>query len=160
MLRRSLIRDGVALHAHLIDAAERVEVVHVGAAERRLPYEYQAYLHGIRPYRITTRRQQLGMLLYLAIWGPIFILLLQVLAPMFARKDGTLPHWLAAVVRFLFSASWASYDRVFRPVFGDGERTIGEGRDEDGDEGALSEKAPLIRAAVERYGSGGRLETV
>lgn len=50
-----------------------------------------------------------------------------------------------------YSAAWTSYDKVFKPTFGDGERTIGETDDD------LNEKAPLIRNVIERYGVGGRM---
>jgi hypothetical protein len=60
----------------------------------------------------------------------------------------------------MFAASWRSYDLLFKPVFGDGERTVGETPDSDGVVEEEGEKAPLVREAVRRYGIGGRLDAV
>jgi hypothetical protein len=61
------------------------------------------------------------------------------------------PMYGSTVTNASHSAAWTSYDKVFKPMFGDGERTIGES-DEN-----LNEKAPLIREAVQKYGDGGRI---
>lgn len=139
-------------------SARYLKLITDGAMERSLPYEYQDFLHQIRPYRLTTTRQRAGQILYLLLWGPLFAFFLQVLAPLFAKPDGTLPTWMAKLVRTLFTASWGSYDHFFKPMFGDGERTIGE-PPEDADD-SVDEKAPLIRDTISRYGIHGRLDTV
>jgi hypothetical protein len=139
-------------------SARYLKLITDGAMERGLPYEYQDFLHQIRPYRITTTRQQLGEILYLLVWGPLFGLLMRVIGPMFARKDGTFPAWLAKLFKILFTASWGSYDHFFKPMFGDGERTIGDAQDET--EHRMDEKAPLIGDTISKYGIHGRLETV
>lgn len=138
-------------------SARYLKLITDGAMERGLPYEYQDYLHQIRPYRVTTSRQRMGQALFLVVWGPLFALLMQIVGPMFARPDGTFPKWLANLFRILFTAAWGSYDRFFNPVFGDGERTIGDSREETID--VADEKAPLIRETISRYGIHGRLET-
>lgn len=138
-------------------SARYLKLITDGAMERSLPYEYQDYLHQIRSYHTTTFLQIMGAALFTAVWGPIILTIITVLAPMFARKDGTMPQWLARTLRMLFRTCWLSYDRVFKPVFGDGERTIG---DDDADEGnGEDEKAPLVKEAVRRYGIAGRLDT-
>jgi hypothetical protein len=139
-------------------SARYLALITSGATERRLPLEYQDYLHQIRAYRITTTAQQIGSLLYMALWGPIFTLVLKILAPICADKHGRFPAWLAALTRAMFATSWRSYDLLFKPVFGDGERTLGEVQDLDdfGDD----EKAPLVREVIHRYGVGGRLDAV
>ena len=139
-------------------SARYLKLINDGAMERGLPYEYQDYLYQIRVYQVTTARQKLGRLLYLAAWGPLFTLLMQVLGPLLAKPDGTFPAWLARLFQLLFTASWGSYDRFFKPMFGDGERTIGDLRDNTS--GLADEKAPLIREAISRYGINGRMETV
>jgi hypothetical protein len=40
-----------------------------------------------------------------------------------ADETGKLPPWLAKGVATMFNAMWMSYDAVFNPIFGDGERT-------------------------------------
>lgn len=140
-------------------SARYLKLITDGAMERGLPYEYQDYLHQIRVYHVTTKKQRLGQMLYLAVWGPLFTLLMRVIGPLFAKPDGTFPAWLARLFKVLFTVSWGSYDRLFKPTFGDGERTIGDLRDNEFGLGA-DEKAPLIREAVSRYGINGRMETV
>ena len=137
-------------------SARYLKLITDGAMERGLPYEYQDFLHQIRPYRITTTKQKMGEILYLLVWGPLFALLMQVIGPLFARKDGTFPPWLARLFKVLFAASWGSYDHFFKPTFGDGERTIGDLRNDS----LLDEKAPLIRDTISKYGIHGRLEAV
>ncbi|ETN38814.1 uncharacterized protein HMPREF1541_06853 [Cyphellophora europaea CBS 101466] len=140
-------------------SARYLKLITDGAMERGLPYEYQDYLHQIRVYHTTTAKQKFGQLLYMAFWGPLFTLLMRVAGPMFAKPDGTFPSWLGRLFRVLFTAAWASYDNFFKPMFGDGERTIGDTKDNQVD-AVDDEKAPLIRETVRRYGIHGRLETV
>ncbi|KPI39723.1 uncharacterized protein AB675_3376 [Cyphellophora attinorum] len=132
-------------------SARYLKLITDGAMEKGLPYEYQDYLHQIRPYRVTTTPQKIGQLFFLAFWGPIFMALIKFGGVLFAGKDGRYPAWLATVMHVCFGAAWTSYDKVFKPTFGDGERTIGETDDD------LNEKAPLIRDVIERYGVGGRM---
>jgi hypothetical protein len=139
-------------------SARYLKLITDGAKERGLPYEYQDFLHQIRPYQVTTKKQQAGQILYLLFWGPLFMLFMRILGPLFAKPDGTFPAWLARMLRVLFTASWASYDHFFKPMFGDGERTIGDTQDNSADN--MSEKAPLIRDTIYKYGIHGRLETV
>lgn len=139
-------------------SARYLKLITDGAMERGLPYEYQDYLHQIRVYHVTTTRQRLGQLLYLTVWGPLFALLMQVIGPLCAKPDGTFPGWLARLFNVLFTASWGSYDHFFKPMFGDGERTLGDSQDDQA--GPDDEKAPLIREAISKYGINGRIETV
>ena len=132
-------------------SARYLKLITDGAMERNLPYEYQDYLHQIRPYRLTTNRQLLGQLFFMAFWGPIFMILFKIVPPLFAKPNGRYPKWLANLLHYCFGAAWISYDKFYKPMFGDGERTIGEGEED------LDEKAPLMREAVRRYGDGGRL---
>lgn len=120
-----------------------------GADEHGLPYEYQEYLKSIGTYRTTTTKQRLGRFIFLAIWGPIFAFIFGG-AGMFLDKDGRYPKWYARFAMATFAACWGSYDDFFKDTFGDGERTVKNGRrDVDG----LHEKEGLIRYHTHHYGA-------
>jgi hypothetical protein len=106
-------------------SARYLGLIFDGADEHGLPEEYKLYLHGIRPYTITTDRQRFGQFLYLAVWMPVifFIFLLQ---RIFQDKYGWSPGWLIKASRAIFKMMWSSYDRFFKGIFGDGERTMGQ----------------------------------
>lgn len=106
-------------------SARYLKLITDGAAELGLPDEYQQYLLSIRPYRITTYRQRLGQISFSATWVP-FVLLVLALGRMFQDKNGVAPSWVAKITAAIFKAVWTSYDNVFEPAFGDGERTIGD----------------------------------
>jgi hypothetical protein len=42
---------------------------------------------------------------------------------LFADENGRVPRWMAVYMAVLFNLVWMAYDNVFKPVFGDGERT-------------------------------------
>jgi len=94
-----------------------------GADEHDLPQEYKDYLHGIRPYTITTQGQRLGQFVFLTFWAP-FIFFLFALQRRYQDNKGRAPKWLAALSNALFTSVWTSYDNFFMPLFGDGERTM------------------------------------
>ena len=96
-----------------------------GAAENELPLDYRTWLEQLNGYRITTWRQTAGKSLFLATWGP-FVFLLFSLQTLLVDKDGKAPKWLALLAMRLFSTMWRSYDSVFKRMFGEGERTIGD----------------------------------
>ena len=100
-----------------------------GADEHALPKEYKEYLHDIRPYTITTKRQQYGEWTTQGIFRPI-IQVFFAMSQAFSGKDGKIPYWLALFGGALFSAIWLSYDSVFKKLFGDGERTMND-KDEE-----------------------------
>lgn len=71
------------------------------------------------------------------IWVP-FVTLVFSLNKRFADEEGKAPGWLVVITGAIFRGMWDYYDGVFLGVFGDGERTVGEGGDdgeEDGVEG-------------------------
>lgn len=102
-----------------------------GAAEHDLPYEYQQWLASLQPYTITTRLQTLGQFLFLAMIVP-FMLLYFALSWFFADEQGRVPIWLALHQETFFHLVWMVYDRGFKPVFGEGERTLDEDDEERG----------------------------
>ncbi|KAL4866077.1 hypothetical protein BDV12DRAFT_173442 [Aspergillus spectabilis] len=100
-----------------------MKLITTGAAEHSLPLAYREYLNQIQTYRITSMRQRFGKVLFLTMWAPFFLLLLA-LGRIFARPDGRSPEWVGRYSDFLTTSMWSSYDHAFRPVFGDGERTV------------------------------------
>jgi hypothetical protein len=106
-------------------SARYLKLITDGATECELPAEYQAYLHDIRTYTITTKRQAIGKALFLAVWMPI-ILMVFTLAKQFSDDKGRSPKWMAALSAMCFKGMWICYDGVFKRAFGDGERTVGD----------------------------------
>ena len=94
-----------------------------GAKEHKLPLEYRNWIESLQPYTITSWRQNVGRTLSMATWFPLLMILFT-----FERlthgKDGKAPAWVARLVKLCFSAMWVSYDWVFKPIWGDGERTV------------------------------------
>ncbi|KAG8623627.1 hypothetical protein KVT40_008603 [Elsinoe batatas] len=109
-------------------SARYLKLITDGAKQRQLPYEYQRFLGQIRPYTITKPSQRIGMFVLMTIWSP-FILLVFGLSKMFAGKDGRAPGWIAWLFAALFRAVWISYDDFFKPIFGDGERSLTDNED-------------------------------
>ncbi|KAI9827612.1 MAG: hypothetical protein M1826_006274 [Phylliscum demangeonii] len=106
-------------------SARYLKLITDGAREHRLPAEYDAYLHELRPYTITQQRQRIGRLVFVLMWGPALVSVFQG-EKLFADRSGRSPKWFAVYVGAVFSAVWASYDAFFKKLFGDGERTIGQ----------------------------------
>lgn len=121
-------------------SARYLKLLTDGAVECGLPHEYQDYLRAIHPYTVTTQKQRLGQFIFTKLWLP-FIMLVFALGAMFADKNGVLPGWLKLLTASIFKYSWLSYDRFFKPLFGDGERSIPDGGDDTPDDVALDEDA-------------------
>ncbi|KAI0175729.1 hypothetical protein GGR52DRAFT_326697 [Hypoxylon sp. FL1284] len=112
-------------------SARYLGLIRAGAHEHYLPDDYRAYLARLQPYRATTWRQEVGRWLMLLLAAPL-VALTVALGRVFARDDGSAPPWLAAASALLMNLIWIAYDKVFKPLFGDGERTI-EDDDDGGD---------------------------
>ncbi|KAF2212594.1 hypothetical protein CERZMDRAFT_111698 [Cercospora zeae-maydis SCOH1-5] len=106
-------------------SARYLKLITDGAAECEMPYEYQEYLHSLHPFTITTVRQRMGQVLLAATWVPLVLFLFSI-SKLFADKHGVLPDWFKALLGTIFKATWVSYDYFFKPIFGEGERTIGD----------------------------------
>ena len=106
-----------------------------GAAEVSLPYEYQDYLLALRPYTVTTSKQRVGQFIFLAIWLPV-VQFIFMSSAMFQDDKGRQPEWMREFTGAIFKAIWASYDGYFKSMFGDGERTITDGGDDENDQAA------------------------
>lgn len=122
----TLFSPGLAVRPHPSYAqpsARYLKLITDGAREHSLPYEYQNFLSDIRPYQITTVKQQLGRFIFLSFWTPIIVFLFTS-GKMFVDEHGMFPLWLAKLSAAIFAACWTSYDIFFKPMFGDGERTI------------------------------------
>jgi len=116
-------------------SARYLKLITDGAAECDLPYEYQDYLKALRPYTVTSNKQRLGAYIFLGIWVP-FVMMIFGLNGMFADENGRIPDWLKQLTGAIFKACWASYDGFFKPMFGDGERSIPDGGEDAPDEEA------------------------
>lgn len=111
--------------AYAQPSARYLNLIRTGAAELDFPTEYRAYLASIRPYRITTLRQRVGKGVFLTLWLPPLVVLV-VLSSLLADDNGRSPDWLGKLQDVVMKAMWSSYNRFFRKIFGDGERTIGD----------------------------------
>ncbi|CAN8099704.1 unnamed protein product [Discula destructiva] len=109
-------------------SARYLKLIVDGAAEHELPIEYQRWLRSLQPYTITSRLQAIGRCLFLTLVAPLMLLYLG-LGRMLSDENGQVPVWFGLLMETIFHLEWRVYDRVFNPVFGDGERTV----DEDGD---------------------------
>lgn len=107
-----------------------LNLITTGADEHSLPQEYRTYLHQIRPYIVTTKRQIAGRVVFLMVWIPI-VSPLFAFNRIFADKSGRTPASLRVALRTVFNQAWTSYDCVFKRIFGDGERTIDNHNDAD-----------------------------
>jgi len=95
-----------------------------GARERGLPKEYQNFLSTLQPYTITTTRQRIGSVTTYIFWLPIFTIVFTS-NRWLQDKKGRSPTWLRYSSETMFRCVWLMYDYIHRPLFGDGERTIG-----------------------------------
>ncbi|KAK7752547.1 hypothetical protein SLS62_005515 [Diatrype stigma] len=123
-----------------------LQLIRDGAAEHGLPGDYRRYLEeAVRPYKRTTWRQEVGRVLFLALWAPVLMVVLGMSWSIGKSEDegegegqdrigggGKNPGWLSVLMSVVMNLMWMSYDTVFHPVFGDGERT----EENDGDDGA------------------------
>lgn len=106
-------------------SARYLKLITDGADEHDIPQEYKHYLHELRPYTITTRRQRIGAAIYNALWLRVVMPLFR-LNRKFADNKGHVPAWLATITGAVFATMWLSYDNFFKHICGDGERTIDE----------------------------------
>ena len=97
------------------------DLLNVGAAEARLPEDYQRYLCDIPIYhRPDKDRKRLGAMIFTAIWGPVMNLM-EKLVNGTIKEDGNAPFIVVWLVRFVVSVIWSTHDNIFAPVFGRGD---------------------------------------
>ncbi|KAK5739417.1 hypothetical protein LTR17_005322 [Elasticomyces elasticus] len=115
--------------AYAQPSARYLKLITDGATELDLPYEYQDYLHRIRPYTITSGKQRVGQYVFMTVWLPVISFIFG-MGGMFQDENGKLPAWMVELSGAIFKGVWASYDSFFEPMFGDGERSIPDGGDD------------------------------
>ncbi|MCJ1481237.1 hypothetical protein MMC06_001394 [Schaereria dolodes] len=129
-------------------SARYLKLIRDGADEHKIPREYKRYLGDLRPYTIKTAGQRLGQFIFLSVWLPL-ITFLFTMNGLFVDDKGRNPPWLIELSGAIFKGMWASYDSVFKDIFGDGERTIETNDDEDED----SRQSTFGEDDVPGYGS-------
>ncbi|KAI1176885.1 hypothetical protein F4777DRAFT_544685 [Nemania sp. FL0916] len=113
-------------------SARYLKLIRDGAREHALPDDYQLYLAALGAYKMTQLRQRIGSIVFLLTALPILLLAIG-LGRLLADDDtGRTPRWLGVVTTVGMNLLWALYDAVFKPLFGDGERTIPDDGDDDG----------------------------
>ncbi|KAG6027537.1 hypothetical protein E4U40_001478 [Claviceps sp. LM458 group G5] len=99
-----------------------LNLLRTGGAEHDLPASFRSYLDSLHPYTATRCSQTIGNYVFILFWSPLFIFFVAATTGL-ADETGKLPGWLARFVGMMFGVMWLSYDAIFKPVFGDGERT-------------------------------------
>lgn len=120
-----------------------LNLLRTGAKEHKMPEFYQEYLNGLIPFQTVTWKQKTGRILYLATWAPIMLFIMKTSA-LFADENGQIPKSMGVAVTFFFNMAWMSYDKIYHPVFGEGERTIESDKKITDVEGAEDEKRDLL----------------
>ncbi|KAE8356646.1 hypothetical protein BDV28DRAFT_82987 [Aspergillus coremiiformis] len=112
-------------------SARYLNLIMTGAVEHNLPISYRAYLSRVQTYQVSTVRQKIGQKIFLVAWGPLMLLVLN-LSKILAGPDGRSPQWLMKLSDTALTVMWGSYDTIFLPLFGDGERTASRERGVNG----------------------------
>lgn len=120
-----------------------LNLLRTGAKEHNMPGFYQEYLDNLVPFQTSNWKQKTGRLLYLATWAPTILLIMKTTA-IFADENGQLPKPLGTVVTFFFNMAWLSYDNIYHPIFGEGERTLESDRKIAGVDSSEDEKRDLL----------------
>lgn len=131
-------------HSYAQASSRYMKLLTSGADEHNLPQEYQTYLHQIRSYTITTMGQRVGKFIFVSIWAPIIFSIFGLERMVADKKTGRSPKWLRTLSALAFSGAWVSYDRFFKPLFGDGERTLGDRADREQGYRAGDEKTSMV----------------
>ncbi|KAK5629974.1 hypothetical protein RRF57_005689 [Xylaria bambusicola] len=117
------------LPVHRPDGAEPsaryLKLIRDGAREHALPDDYQSYLGRLQPYTVTRVRQRVGRLVFMLSAFPGFLFMVG-LGRLLADKDGRSPRWLGVATTVWMNLLWKTYDVVYKPLFGDGERTMAD----------------------------------
>ncbi|KAI1734449.1 hypothetical protein F4680DRAFT_453974 [Xylaria scruposa] len=106
-------------------SARYLKLIRDGAREHALPDDYQAYLASLQSYTMTSVRQQIGRVLFIIAALPLLLLMIG-LGRLLADDVGRTPRWLGVATTASMNFLWAVYDGFFKPLFGDGERTMPE----------------------------------
>jgi len=99
-----------------------LNILRKGARENNLPPSYIAYLDGLQHYQKTSVRQWTGGILLGLVCAPIFLAIFTV-ARILRDNEGRSPGWLQTLIIRVVHSVWLVHDTVWKPIFGDGERT-------------------------------------
>ncbi|KAI5463685.1 hypothetical protein BGZ63DRAFT_382052 [Mariannaea sp. PMI_226] len=102
-------------------SARYLKLIRDGAKEHEFPDEYQRWLQSLQPYTITSTRQEIGSLFFALFSGLMF--LFTIVLSKVVDRDSKMPQWMVIATSVAFNVTWMVYDVIFKPLFGDGERT-------------------------------------
>jgi len=108
---------------HPLPSARYMSLIRGGAAEHKFPTKYQEYLATLPIYTISSWKTETGRVLFLLIWLPIVVFIFALQAAF--GKGGKVPGWMSRLQTRVFGAMWSTHDKVFSPVFGPGDITLG-----------------------------------
>ena len=97
-----------------------------GAKENSLPQAYINYLSSLHGYNRTTWPQKVGAFLFLVQWILPIIAFLSFKGLFTAKKTGESPGWIQKMELGMWAAVWFTYRWMYKPIWGDGQRTIGD----------------------------------
>lgn len=97
-----------------------------GAKGNSLPQAYINYLSSLHAYRRTTWLQKVGAFLFLAQWVLPIAAFLSFKNLFSDKKTGISPKWIQKIEGGMLVAVWFTYRWIYKPIWGDGQRTIGD----------------------------------
>jgi len=97
-----------------------------GAKENSLPQAYINYLSSLHGYRRTTWPQKSGAFLFLAQWVLPITAFFSFKNLFTDKKTGKSPGWMHKMEAYMWAAIWFTYKWMYKPIWGDGQRTIGD----------------------------------
>jgi len=97
-----------------------------GAKENSLPQAYINYLSSLHGYRRTTRPQKVGAFLFLVQWILPIAAYLSFKSLFSDKKTGISPGWVQKIEGGLWATIWFTYTWMYMPIWGNGQRTIGD----------------------------------
>lgn len=100
-----------------------LNLIRTGAAEHSLPKAWREYLDTFKAFRITTLGQRIGKIVFVTSWAPWVIALITLRRFVPNGREGKL-SWIVRHGMVIFKFMWLSHDWFFKPVFGDGEKTM------------------------------------
>ncbi|KAF8428120.1 gliotoxin biosynthesis protein GliK [Tirmania nivea] len=100
-----------------------------GAKENSLPQAYINYLSSLHGYYRTTWPQKVGAFLFLGQWILPIAAFLNFKNLFSDKKTGQSPRWMQKFEGGMWAAIWFTYRWIYKPIWGDGQRTIGDDMD-------------------------------
>ena len=65
---------------------------------------------------MTTKKQELGAKIFLAIWSPVIATLFALSSQFEDADDGTIPRWFGMLFKMVHTGVGGSYDGVFKAI--------------------------------------------